>query len=73
MILVVFMNMIIAIMGSTFGNVYENQEENALFEQLQLMQDYIWTVNLEAKYSNMKYIVRVSPELSSTDGTFANE
>ena len=50
MILVVFMNMLIAIMGSTFGTVYENQEENALFEQLQMIQDYIWTVDLESLY-----------------------
>ena len=34
LILLVFMNMLIAIMGSSFSNVYENQEENALFEQL---------------------------------------
>lgn len=46
LILLVFVNMLIAIMGSTFGNVYDNQEENALFEQLMLMEDYLWAVDL---------------------------
>ena len=32
MILIVFMNMLIAIMGATFNTVYDNQRENALFE-----------------------------------------
>jgi len=33
LLLVVFMNMLIAIMGDTFANVSASQEENSLFEQ----------------------------------------
>ena len=31
-LLVVFMNMLIAIMGDTFGSVQETQEENSIYE-----------------------------------------
>jgi hypothetical protein len=35
--IVVFMNMIIAIMGNTFGNVMAAQDENALAENISLI------------------------------------
>ena len=36
------------------------------------MQDYIWTVDLKEKYHSMKYIIRVSPELSTTVNHLSN-
>lgn len=49
-ILVVFMNMLIAMMGETFGNVQLIQEETALLEQVQLIEDHIWLIDLEKEY-----------------------
>ena len=57
--LIVFFNMVVAIMGNTFGNVLEVQEESALYEQLQLIEDFLWLVNPKDTFKGMKYIVCV--------------
>lgn len=57
---VVFMNMLIAIMGDTFGAVQEAQEENGLLEQLMLINDFLWLIDIEEKYKNNKYLIRIS-------------
>lgn len=44
---VVFMNMLIAIMSNTFAEVQEHAEMNTLGEQIQIMNDFMWLLNLE--------------------------
>jgi len=52
LMLIVFMNMLIAIMGDTFGNVQAVAEENALMEQALMINDYIELVNLGEIFKN---------------------
>ena len=47
---VVFMNMLIAIMGETFGAVTEKAEENGLKEQVALINDHIWLLDLKKTF-----------------------
>ena len=63
----VFMNMLIAIMGETFGNVLEAAEQNGLREQVILMADFVWIVDLDKLLKNKKYIIKVQPALDSQE------
>lgn len=47
---VVFMNMLIAIMGETFSQVREKIEESQLSEQLGLIEDHIWLLDLNKEF-----------------------
>ena len=60
--IVVFMNMIIAIMGNTFGNVMAAQQENSLNEELALIYDHIWLLDLNNEFKDVKYIIRAVPD-----------
>jgi len=46
-IAVVFMNMLVAIMGETFGSVTEQREQSGLKEQVVLINDHVWLLDLE--------------------------
>lgn len=60
-ICVVFMNMLIAIMGETFGQVTEESEISGLKEQIVMINDHAWLVDLHKIFKNQKYIIRVAP------------
>lgn len=45
-ICVVFMNMLIAIMGDTFGKVSEAQVESGIRERVVLISDHAWLLDL---------------------------
>ena len=64
LVLVVFMNMLIAMMGETFSKVQLIQEETALLEQVQLIEDHIWLIDLKKEYEYKKYIIRLCPDIS---------
>lgn len=64
LLIVVFMNMIIAIMGNTFGNVMDLQYENSLNENIGLIYDHIWLLDLKEEFQDFKYIIRVTPDIS---------
>jgi hypothetical protein len=66
LVLVVFMNMLIAIMGDTFGRVLELQEENALQEQASLISDHIFLMDLKEEFKGMRHIIVLTPDLSVT-------
>ena len=59
LVAVVFMNMLIAIMGNTFGEVAAIQDQSAYFEQINMMSDFVWLIDLNELFANQKYIVRV--------------
>lgn len=56
---VVFMNMLIAIMGETFGAVTEKAEQNGLKEQISLINDHVWLLDLKKTFKNQKYLIIV--------------
>ena len=60
-IAVVFMNMLIAIMSDTFGDVMSNNEINTVQEQVIMISDYKWLINLDRHFMGYKYVIRVSP------------
>ena len=64
LVLVVFMNMLIAIMGDTFGNVQQIQEESTLQEQCKLIGDFIWLLDLQEVFAGKRYIIRLTPDMS---------
>jgi hypothetical protein len=61
------MNMLIAIMGETFGQVQEVSEESGLREQVVLISDHAWLLDPKKIFEGQKYIVRVQPSSSSQD------
>lgn len=65
--LIVFMNMLIAIMGNTFSAVMDAQVETSLLENLHLIFDHIWLLDLNEEFKNMKYIIRVHPDVHHAD------
>lgn len=65
---VVFMNMLIAIMGDTFGQVLEVAEESGLREQVVLIADHAWLLDLKKIFKGQKYIIIVRPS-TSTQGS----
>jgi hypothetical protein len=56
---VVFMNMLIAIMGDTFAQVLEKSVESGIKEQVALIADHDWLLNLTEIFKGKKYIIRV--------------
>lgn len=64
---VVFMNMLIAIMGDTFGQVLEGAEENGLKEQISLIEDHIWLLDLQKVFKGQKYVLIVSPSITDSE------
>jgi len=61
-ILVVFMNMLIAIMGDTFGRVQETAEENGLNEQVTLIVDHMFLIDIQKLFDGKKYLMIVAPD-----------
>ena len=43
--LIVFMNMLIAIMAQTFSDVMENEAQSALSERVRIINDHIWIID----------------------------
>ena len=52
MVSVVFMNMLIAIMSDTFADVESNKEINTLKEQIAMISDYEWLVDLQTSFKD---------------------
>ena len=59
------MNMLIAIMGNTFSLVQEAAEESGLREQITIMADFIWILDLKKIFNRHRYIIRVFPSTTS--------
>lgn len=66
LIIVVFLNMLIAIMSDTFARVQAIKEENTLKEQATLINDHIWLVDLEAVFKGQRYVAVMTPDISIT-------
>lgn len=66
---VLFLNMVICIMSETFSQVLEGSEENGLAEQVELIADHLWLVNIEKIYKGEKYILRIAPSSTTFGGS----
>ena len=62
------MNMLIAIMGETFGTVTEEAEESGLCEQVILINDHAWLLDLKEIFKGQKYIISVNCSTSGKAG-----
>ena len=58
--LIVFMNMLIAIMAKTFSDVMENDDRSALSERVRIISDHIWIIDYKKMFGNKKYLIKVS-------------
>ena len=61
MLMVVFINMLIAIMADTFSQVQQLVDESRIQEQAGLIQDHIWLLDLKELFKPMKYILIATP------------
>jgi len=59
--LVIFMNMMIAIMGNTYSTLLGDWEAVALHEQIKMIEDFKGAVNLKEQFKGYKYIIIASP------------
>lgn len=64
-VLIVFMNMLIAIMGDTFSQVQSIKEENSIMEQANLIKDHIWLLDLKEIFPNKKHIILLTPDVAN--------
>jgi len=64
---VVFMNMLIAIMSNTYGEVQDGAVENGIKERVSLMDDHLWLLDLQTVFANQKYVLIVKPSNDFND------
>lgn len=65
----VFMNMLIAIMGESFGRITAIQEQSTLKEICTMIDDHIWLLNISELYKDKRYILWLTPDTAKTAGT----
>jgi hypothetical protein len=58
---IMFLNMLIAIMGETFGRVSEAKERSALMERTHLYGDFMWGITLTKALKGKRYLYVVRP------------
>lgn len=59
---VIFMNMLICIMGDTFGKVQESSVSSSMMEQVNLIKDFEFLVDLDRIFDGKKFMFIVSPQ-----------
>lgn len=58
---IVFLNMLIAIMGETYGRVSEAHEKSEIMERTHLYADYLWAIKLTKELEGKRYLYVVKP------------
>ena len=53
---IMFLNMLIAIMGETFGRVSEAKDRSALMERTHLYADFMWAIRLTKALEGKRYL-----------------
>jgi hypothetical protein len=53
---ILFINMIIAMMGTTYDNVRENADRNALIVQTRILADFVSLAPSQNKFKDMRYL-----------------
>ena len=59
--------MLIAIMGDTFDNVFENKAQAAMKEKLNILNDFVFIVGIERSSDVNKFIFAASPTNKGDD------
>ena len=62
---VTIFNMLIAIMGDTFGKVTEIKEQAGLKEKINILADYVWIIPEESK--NLRYVYSMKPSTQTEE------
>jgi len=57
---ITFINLLIAIMGDTFGRVAEIKEQTKLKEKVCLMYDHMWLFNPKKVFKDEKYLIFIT-------------
>jgi len=65
----VFMNMLIAIMGESFGRVTAISQQSTYKELANMMNDHIWLLNIAEIFKDKRYILWLTPDTSKVAGT----
>ena len=65
-IVVVFMNLLISIMGNTLGDVQAVQEQSQIQEQAEMIIEYFVLLDMKEVFLNQKYIIYISKDQNST-------
>jgi len=60
---ITFFNMLIAIMGDTFARVSEGMEQATIKEQVQMMNEHAWVLDLDDAFGDQRYIFSVEKQL----------
>lgn len=58
---IIFMNMLIAIMGETYGRVSEIMENSEIMERTHLYADFMWAISLTQELDGKRYLYVVKP------------
>lgn len=58
---VMFLNMLIAIMGQTFGRVVEAKDRNQRMESTRIYADFLWMIQLTDELKDMRYLYVIKP------------
>jgi len=69
LVMLVFMNMLIAMMGETFGRITAIQEQSTLKELCQMIDDNNWLLNISEVFKGDRYILWLTPAAIDKSGT----
>ena len=61
------MNMLIAIMGETYGRVSEAGENSEIMERTHLYADFMWAITLTRELRGKRYLYVVKPVEDQND------
>jgi hypothetical protein len=61
-IIIMFMNMLIAVMSQPFADVYENEETYRNMQIVEMIMSNLDLVDLKKQFKNKKYIIVLRPE-----------
>jgi hypothetical protein len=65
----IFMNMLIAIMGESFGRIICIADQSVLKEVCCMMDDHIWLLKISELFSGSRYILWLTPGTNKVPGT----
>lgn len=65
----IFLNLLIAIMGDTFGRITAIMEQSTLKEMCGIMVDHVWLQKIDEIFENQRYILWLTPDTTTSGGT----
>ena len=65
----IFMNLLIAIMGESFGRISGIMQQSTQKEICSIMEDHIWLQKIDELFENKRHILWLTPDTSTSGGT----